>query len=639
MAKAIQEVVVKLVADTKGLNQGLTKATRTTKNFGKKAANDMQYFKKSIISAKAALIGSAGIVIALGLAATKFAAMGAAAIMAGDEIGKMSSKLGITAEELQEYQIVADAAGVSTETFNMAFQRFTRRVGEVKNGTGELKTTFEALDISVRDANGNFRSTTDLFREFGTKIADVDDVSQQLAFTMKGMDSEGVALINMFKLSIKEQDELIAKAKEYGAVISNEVIASMEEYSTELGLINKGTKALSLETDAALAGWTLKWASLKNEAIKYFNVLAVGMGADNNIKTATHKLKLLEDQLQNLKDKADDESWLSSMTGFGASQMKRMTASVADARLELELLQAVAEETANNKQVDPEAPSATKPQLDATATLTYYEKLEQAARDYTAEVENAWEATEQADIAFQNGTITAEEYARIQEDINKVLLENVEATDALAESTTEVAAVTRTASQTMADNWMDSTARMDDAFASAMSNSADALTDFVMTGKLSFADLANSIIADLIRIQIRQQIVGMLGAGLGNISTASQFGTNVGSQQTSMIQAQNAGFAGGGRVQPHSLQMVGERGPELLRMGASGGSVVNNSDASGSGSIPVTVSIKNEGTAQTPSSATASMKPDGLVVEVVLNDLRRDGPISQGMKKTFRVSR
>lgn len=43
----------------------------------------------------------------------------------------------------------------------------------------------------------------------------------------------------------------------------------------------------------------------------------------------------------------------------------------------------------------------------------------------------------------------------------------------------------------------------------------DALVKFAQTGKLSFKDMANSIIADIIRIQTRQAIAGMIGGTNG----------------------------------------------------------------------------------------------------------------------------
>lgn len=54
------------------------------------------------------------------------------------------------------------------------------------------------------------------------------------------------------------------------------------------------------------------------------------------------------------------------------------------------------------------------------------------------------------------------------------------------------------------------------AFTDAFKGAEDALVTFVTTGKLNFTDLANSIIADLARIAIRQSITGPLASALGS---------------------------------------------------------------------------------------------------------------------------
>ncbi|MEQ6474215.1 phage tail tape measure protein [Comamonas sp. wu1-DMT] len=56
-----------------------------------------------------------------------------------------------------------------------------------------------------------------------------------------------------------------------------------------------------------------------------------------------------------------------------------------------------------------------------------------------------------------------------------------------------------------------------DAFTNAFKGMEDALVSFAMTGKLDFKNLANSIIADLLRIQIRAQMSGLFGNLLGAI--------------------------------------------------------------------------------------------------------------------------
>lgn len=57
---------------------------------------------------------------------------------------------------------------------------------------------------------------------------------------------------------------------------------------------------------------------------------------------------------------------------------------------------------------------------------------------------------------------------------------------------------------------------MRSAFQSAFQGAEEALTRFVIGGKLSFRDLANSILEDLARISIRQSITGPLAGALGS---------------------------------------------------------------------------------------------------------------------------
>ena len=55
------------------------------------------------------------------------------------------------------------------------------------------------------------------------------------------------------------------------------------------------------------------------------------------------------------------------------------------------------------------------------------------------------------------------------------------------------------------------------AWTSGFQGMEDALVKFTMTGKLSFQDMANSIISDLMRIAIRSSITGPLASGLGSL--------------------------------------------------------------------------------------------------------------------------
>ena len=85
-------------------------------------------------------------------------------------------------------------------------------------------------------------------------------------------------------------------------------------------------------------------------------------------------------------------------------------------------------------------------------------------------------------------------------------------------------------------------------------DSADAITDFALEGKASFSDMINSMIKDLLRMMIYQNITGPIFSGISSyLGGFSLFG---------------GGKAQGGAVSPGRMYEVNERGiPELLSIG------------------------------------------------------------------------
>ena len=117
------------------------------------------------------------------------------------------------------------------------------------------------------------------------------------------------------------------------------------------------------------------------------------------------------------------------------------------------------------------------------------------------------------------------------------------------------------------------------AFESFAQNMESALDRFVDSGKLSFADLASSIIKDLIKIELKASAVNMLksvgGEGGNILSTIFSFGKSL------------LGFADGGTPPVNQASMVGERGPELFIPKTAGTIIPNNALAGAMGGTTV----------------------------------------------------
>lgn len=90
----------------------------------------------------------------------------------------------------------------------------------------------------------------------------------------------------------------------------------------------------------------------------------------------------------------------------------------------------------------------------------------------------------------------------------------------------------------------------EDATTSALRGMEDSLVRFVQTGKLSFKDMANSIIADLIRIQLRQSIMGplagLIGGAIGGGGYSGMSNTNSNAGTSSGITFEGGGYTGDG---------------------------------------------------------------------------------------------
>jgi len=94
----------------------------------------------------------------------------------------------------------------------------------------------------------------------------------------------------------------------------------------------------------------------------------------------------------------------------------------------------------------------------------------------------------------------------------------------------------------------------------AFKGAEDALVKFAQTGKLSFSDLANSILSDLARIAIRQSITGPLANAI--------FGGGGGGFASVLGSVFGAGKADGGSVSAGGLYPINERGAEVLSIGS-----------------------------------------------------------------------
>jgi len=148
---------------------------------------------------------------------------------AGDEYAKTARTIGITAEDLQELQFVADRSGVSNEALNTALQKLNKNIGDVRAGTGSLTTLLKAQNPELLSQLQNVKSNDEAFALLTGEIGEMENATDRAALAQAAFGRAGQDLINVALLGADGIKELRDEARGYG-LISNDAATASEEF-------------------------------------------------------------------------------------------------------------------------------------------------------------------------------------------------------------------------------------------------------------------------------------------------------------------------------------------------------------------------------------------------------------------------
>lgn len=174
--------------------------------------------------------------------------------------------------------------------------------------------------------------------------------------------------------------------------------------------------------------------------------------------------------------------------------------------------------------------------------------------------------------------------------------------------------------------------------------SADALVDFALTGKASFSDLTDSILADLARLLVQQNVTDPLfkaisggvsaGGGLSGIAGAigSFFGFANGGIMTPYGPMKLNAYAGGGIVNSPQMYVAGEGSMnEAIIPLPDGRSVPVDLKGGGMGGVNVEVNVINQGQPANARVVGQRQTSNGLSIDVLIDTV--DNALGARMSK------
>ena len=144
-----------------------------------------------------------------------------------DNIITLSMQTGQSTQQLQEFAYASELIDVSVDTLQGSLTKLTNNMQDTMNGTGNAKASFEALGVSVTNADGSMRSANDVFYETIDALGQVKNETERDAMAM---DIFGRSAQDLNPLIIQGSKTLKAYADEahnMGYVLDDEALSAL----------------------------------------------------------------------------------------------------------------------------------------------------------------------------------------------------------------------------------------------------------------------------------------------------------------------------------------------------------------------------------------------------------------------------
>lgn len=230
------------IAATEGELKKLTKeADNTVSAFDKiKGAAEKVGQGAQTVADKTRGLSLAGAALAGGLLAT-----GTSAIAAADDLATLSARTGLSTDMLQQFAYASDMVDVSTEELAGA-------VSKMKKNMEGNPEAFDALGISVTNADGTFRNIEEVFYESLAALSQIGDETERDLTAMDLFGKSGETLATIIDDGGVALQEYGAKAQELGLILDEDTIGKLTSTGDKIDEMKARTMATLTEVGAEL---------------------------------------------------------------------------------------------------------------------------------------------------------------------------------------------------------------------------------------------------------------------------------------------------------------------------------------------------------------------------------------------------
>jgi|GEM_PF-4164467 len=142
----------------------------------------------------------------------------------GTEVKNLQRYTGGSAEDMSKLRFAAEEAGVSSDTLATALGKMAKAAATT---AGEKK--FEAIGVSVKDVNGNFKSASAIFSEVAGKIAAMPNGIAKTNDILQIFGKSGMQLAPLLNQGSAGIAKFSAEAQKMGLVLSQDNLDAVQK--------------------------------------------------------------------------------------------------------------------------------------------------------------------------------------------------------------------------------------------------------------------------------------------------------------------------------------------------------------------------------------------------------------------------
>jgi hypothetical protein len=532
---------------------------KTAAAFDSARANARGFNRDMDITARGLnLAATAAKAFAAGLALTALSNFGAVVrqtISDAAELVDMADRVGVSTENIQRMIYGFGQAGVAAGDVDQILTQWSKRIGEAYTNGGRLADIFKANNISLTDSEGRLRSSVDLMRDYANLIANAGSDQERMTLATLGFGKAGDAMVLALRDGADGMDKLMKSADEAGGVIDDELLQRAADIDDQFNQMWRTFETGAKRAILNAVGWLddLRQGFAEYDKARNAALLGAEVGRMAGMPRPDKGGRLESPIDRRIND------------AFGGGQVQENT------ELTRRLRDRFGTRTVIPNANDNDAPARAASASAARDQETAYQRVIERLREEREML--GLNSTEQRVLSEQRRAgvaATSDQGKAIEQVVRQIEAE-------------------REAMERRRKEYQEFQRSVDVVFGGV----EDTLTSIV-----DGSEKASTALAKLaINFALAAAQAALFGsgplAGLGIFGSGIFGGGGGGFVPNTTLSAFLGYRANGGPVDPWGTYVVGEEGPELLKMGGRGGSIVSNDNAFGDASASRSPNVTN----------------------------------------------